>query len=606
MKTFAQLLLVEAILVVLCFSEDIAMDHMAINQKQRSLLMDHLDVDYEPCTDFYKYTCYKLADIHEEYGHNYTTIAEMLNYEVNMEIIEYLEKTPVKDMPGFVEMLKNFYVSCTESQEFSPLKFMHWMEREENFKWALFTPNDGSENVEEFSWPATLALFHKYGFNDVFLEDFIQYLDLSSIMINLKKPNCDTYSFVNPNQLEEYNISIPLPQGTMDFMKLWEIIDKFEDKLNKIRPEKEEKIFTYNELPYPWLKQYITALLKPETPDDQMKVNIDNIAYMEAFDNLLKEYDGLFLCRYLEVRFLQHLEMANRRSSPNECMTNARTLPILPMVIEWIYQQLHPELLEEIPKIQQMFKNVVKNIKKTLQMDKYGLIPEKFFTKLENMHLMVGSLPKENARFFLEIYYGYLQLTTNDYYGNYMRLLELKPKLEYNYVAYISNPYRSREFVFTPPSYTYDSEIYPKYYPSMNALMLPLALLRPPVYHVAFEDIFKQSSLATLMGMGIFETFGKQYGFHDGDVQKIAGATAMHASFEIFFSSLTEEEISKYLTMFGFTTLQQLKQMFILNAVYYKCQWYSANTAPIDSMVNNLSYFLESYDCKLESFLKMF
>ncbi|XP_073831808.1 uncharacterized protein [Musca autumnalis] len=561
-------------------------------------------MDYKPCSDFYHYACYKWSDLHEEHRDNYTSVAEMLNYEMNMEIMDYLEKTPMEDLPAFVQVLKKFYASCIESQEFIPLKFMQWMEKEANIKWALFTPND-SENVKEFTWPKTLAMFRKYGFNDISLASSLQFQKSFSFVIDLTKPYCDIFRFVYASHLEAYNDSMPLPEGTMDFMKLWEIIDKFEDKLYEIKAEKEKKIFKFNELPYPWLKKYVTALLKPKKPDADMEITIDNVAYMEAFNNIIKEYDGLFLCRYLEVRFLHYLEMANKRDTPNECMTRARSF--LPMAIDWIYEQLHPELLDDIPKIQQMFENVVKNINKTLHMDKYGLIPKEFFTKLETMHLRVGYSFSGKDMKMMESYYGNLHLTTNDYYGNYLQLLELNNKIEYNYFVYTSYLRKSDNIVFKSPAYKYYSDIRPQYYPSMNLLILPLGLLRAPFYHVAFDDIFKQSSLATLMGMGIFKSFdGTQYGFSNEEVQKIAGVTAMHASFEIFFSSLTEEEIRKYLTMFGFTTLQQLKQMYFLNAIYYNCDWYLTKSERVGAMVNNLSDFIETYDCKLNGFLRMF
>ncbi|XP_073831809.1 neprilysin-1-like [Musca autumnalis] len=573
--------------------------NQTLNQKQRSLLMDHLDMDYKPCSDFYQYACYKWSDLHEEHRDNYTSVAEMLIYEMNMEIMDYVEKTPTQHMPAFVQVLKTFYESCVESQEFIPLKFMQWMEKEANMKWALFTPND-SENVKEFSWPTTLATFRKYGLNDIFLESSMEFQRLISFVVNLNKPYYNRFRFVYSFHLKAYNRSIPLPEGTMDFMKLWEIIDKFEDKLHEINVEKEKKTFKFNELPYPWLKEYVTALVKTQTPDADMQITIDNIAYLEAFDNIIKEYDDLFLCRYLEVRFLHYLKIAKKRDSPNKCMTTARSL--LPMAIDWIYEQLHPELMDEIPKVQQMFGNVVKNINKTLRMDKYGLIPNEFFTKVD---LRVGNSFSENDVKAIESYYGNLHLTSNDYYGNYLQLLEFYNKLEYfAYRSYLGN---SDDIVFKTPAYKYYSDIRPHYYPSMNLLILPLGLLRAPFYHVAFDDIFKQSSLATLMGMSIFESFvGKQYSFSDEEVQKIAGVTAMHASFEIFFSSLTEEDISKYLTMFGFSTLQQLKQMFFLNAVYYNCEWYFGNSERVASMVNNLSDFMETYDCKLNRYLRMF
>uniref|UniRef100_T1PBW2 Peptidase family M13 n=1 Tax=Musca domestica TaxID=7370 RepID=T1PBW2_MUSDO len=591
-------------LAAVVWSSDV--DHKALNEKQRSIVMDFLDKDFKPCTSFYQYACFKWSDSHEKTRDNFTTVAAMLNYEANMEVMEYLEKTPQANMPDFVKNFKDFYGSCMEQREFKALTYMHWMEKEDNMKWALLTA-DNAEDVAVFTWPTTLAMFRKYGFNDIFLKETITYQSSDKFTIALSKPNYGTYNYLNSYHMEEFNTSIPLPPGTMDFMKLWEIIDKFEDKLNDMKFEKEKKIYKFTELPYAWMREYLLALAKPKVPDANMEIVLDNVAYMEAFDRLLKEYDNLFLTRYLEVRFIYHMAMAQKRDTPNECMTTAKSL--MPMAFEWIYAELHPELQHEMAKIYQMFENIVKNVNRTLHMDKHGLIPKELFEKLDTIQLKVGNLPQENSKEILQTYFNVLHLSPTEYYGNYLKLLRFHYELEHTYANYgDTNHLRdNKEFFYKTPEYKYDPEIHPEYYAPLNILVLPLALLRPPVYHVDFEDFFKQSSLGSLMGNGIFGSFETLHDrFDDDQLQQLAQVVGVHSAFEVFFSSLQPEDISRYQTMFNLTSLQELKQMFFLNAVHYRCEWYVANADVVDFMATHLSDFAESFDCKMNSFLKMF
>uniref|UniRef100_T1PD52 Peptidase family M13 n=1 Tax=Musca domestica TaxID=7370 RepID=T1PD52_MUSDO len=600
MKFGILLLLVVASLAVVRSSED----HKALNEKQHSILIKSLDKDYRPCADFYRYACYKWSDQHKDNGDNYTTVPEMMNYDINMEVIEYLEKTPETDMPGFVKLVKDFYVSCTESPEFKPLDFMHWMEKEEHIKWALFTPDAAEDFV--FDWTKILATFRKYGFNNMFITESRHYQEGSHFITYLKKPMySDGFNFVFNYEIDEYNETIPLPSGTMGFHDLWKYIDPFEDKLRDIKVEEQEKpkMFKYHELPYPWMQSYLKYLMEPEVIDPNMEVGIDNMAYMKALDSLLKEYDAKVLVRYMEIRFLQDADKFNKRATKNECMTTTKSL--LPMAVEWIYEQMHPEIVKEMPKIEQMFENILKNVNKSLHMDVSEYIPKEFFGKLETMHMKVGMIPQENAKDLLESYYADVKLDAHEYYRNFVKMLEFYYKLEHTHFDY-KNFAEDKGFFFKTPSYNFESSIRPIYVPSMNLMILPFGLFRPPVYHEDFEDIFKQSSLATIMGMGMFDAFLSTKDFPNEDVKKLAGVIGLHAAFEVFFSSLQSEEISRYLTMFGFTSLHELKQMFFLNAIHYKCEWYSGDADIVNFATSNLSDFTEAYDCKLNNFMRMF
>ncbi|XP_019891510.2 uncharacterized protein LOC101899526 [Musca domestica] len=344
--------------------------------------------------------------------------------------------------------------------------------------------------------------------------------------------------------------------------------------------------------------------MKPQVIAADMEVGIDNMAYMEALDNLLQQYDAKFLARYMELRILEISYNLNKGSTDNQYMTMTKSL--LPLATEWIYEQLHPELpQQELPKIAEMFGNVVKNVNKSLHRDTSGIKPKELRNKLETMHLKVGNLPQENAKDLLESYYADLQLNPNNYYHNYLKILEFYYKLEQNYFDYKDYAI-DKEFFCKTPKYEYNADIQLRYVASLNLLIIPYGLLRPPVYHIELEDIFNESSLATLMGISLFEAFLTIPHLHSDEIKKISGVVSLYATFEGFFSTLSDEEISRYLEMFGFRSVQELKQMFFLNAIHYKCEWYSGYVGSLNFMVNNLSDFNEVCDCKLHKFLRMF
>ncbi|XP_019891508.1 endothelin-converting enzyme 1-like [Musca domestica] len=605
MKLFSTLLLVVAWLALARAAEDVPMDHKTINEKQLKILRNSLDTNYRPCDDFYSYACQNWSAQHQGAGYYYSGVPEQLGYEVNLELMEYLEKTPETDMPRFVKLFKDFYVACRESPDFEFSDFMHWMEKEENMKWALLTPDDSKDFV--FDWATIAAGFRKYGFNNIFLTETTVYHDVNRFQTYLDMPDYnESFYRLEENKMKEYNAMISLPGGTMNFEELWQLLGPFEEKLLRLKVEEQEgeKILKFHELPYPWMQNYLRALMAPQVIDPNKKISIDNMAYMEALNNLLQQYDAKFLARYVEIRFLQISHKLIKSSSEHVHMFLTRSL--LPIAAEWIYEQLHPELRDEIPKIEQMFENVMKNVNKSLHMDEGGIMPKEFFEQLESLHMKVGYLPEENPKDLLESYYADLHLDPKNYYHNYLKILEFYYKLERSYFDY-ENFAKDKEFFYKTPKYAYSSEVTPLYAVSLNLMIFPLALFRAPVYDARFEDIFKQSSLATLMGVSMFDAIAKSDDIPTELVQQISRTISLYASYQEFFSSLTPEDITRYQQVFGLRSLQELKRMFFLNAFHYTCYRYSYVAKKfVNFAVTHLSDFDEAYDCKVNEYLKKF
>ncbi|XP_073831822.1 uncharacterized protein [Musca autumnalis] len=479
-------------------------------------------------------------------------------------------------------MTKNFYDSCMESQEFDPMEFMHWLENKEKMTWALLTPLDTKGVV--FDWPSTMAIFRKYGFNDMLVDQW-------------DKPTIN-YQFLNEKDMVDLAQSMTLPYGTMNFEQIWKYIDELEDKFLEIQVKKpKEEIYKFKELPYEWLKKYVRALMGGQL-DPNMELSMKNVVAMKELNEVLVEYQDYFLCIYLEVRFLKYLERANKRDTPNACME--QTASLLTPATEWIHSQLHPELVQEIPEMQQIFGDVVKNLQKTLRMgQEEGIIPQEFFRKLETVRLQVGNFPSSaNTMASLESYYKNLQLHANDYYGNYMEILKFHFELE---------P-KDKDMFFNTRTYTMPSwDDTPFYDLDKNVYVLPFAVLRPPIYHVAYENIFKQSALATIMALRLFEDFEL---LGDGtdkiDTLNLTYLASFSSSFEIFFSSLQDKEAKRYLSMFEMTSLQELKQMFFINAVHYLCEKDDDEAEVVNYMLMDLSEFNSAFDCKFNRVFKKF
>ncbi|XP_011291589.1 uncharacterized protein LOC105261681 [Musca domestica] len=587
MKLFFHLAVVAFFLCVVVARANATEDPKILNQNYYRHLMENLDKGKSPCSKFYPYVCAKWIESNKENKDTYDSIQQLMNYEANMEIIEYLEKTPVADMPDHVKIVKDFYESCTKSKELKLKEFMHHIEKEDNMKWALLTPLENKDVV--FDWPSTMAIFRKYGFNDFLVE---QWNGPKSIFKYIKKSN-----------MKHLRKNLRLPEGTMDFMDLWSLIDDFEDKYNEVEVQKpEERLYKFKDLPYAWFKKYLTTLMEPHHLDDNMEINIYNIVCLEDLDKLLRDYDAAFLCRYLEVRFLLYLEEVDIPGNANECMTQAKM--IFTMATDWIYKELHPEVLQEIPRLDQMFENLIRNVNSTLQMAaKPTIVPLEFFEKLETMKLQVGQLPLENSEEILKSNYENMKLDLQDYPGIYLKMLQFYFETQMKVAA--TTPSASVEKLYKTPTYSLQSwDFRPTYEAETNRLILPFAAMRPPFYHVAYDDIFKVSSMGSILTANIFGPLYYMEGLPNSDIDILSESMALYSTYEIYFSSLQPEELSRYESMFNMTSLQELKQLFYINALHYSCELDDDDEDILNLHVINMSGFNEAFECNVNKFLK--
>lgn len=250
------------------------------------------------------------------------------------------------------------------------------------------------------------------------------YDDSMDSVIDLDKPvQSDGFVSLTWDDLISLNAS-NLPDEVTDIEQLWSEIRDFEERLQKLGEIEDDVGLQYikvKDLPLAWLFKYMGIVLDQTSLDLNMVVKISNIPYMKKLDTLLQEYSDEFICRYLEIRFLWHLYQRPKTVGTYvDCLSTTRGFLSLPM--NWIYEQQHPELQQEVPKIQEIFDNIHGFIMKTMSADKSGVVTKDMLERLNKIGLKVGNLPRFNTNEVLNNFYADLDLNRNDFHGNLLKV----------------------------------------------------------------------------------------------------------------------------------------------------------------------------------------
>uniref|UniRef100_A0A1I8MJQ6 Peptidase family M13 n=1 Tax=Musca domestica TaxID=7370 RepID=A0A1I8MJQ6_MUSDO len=575
-----------------------------INRRQQKLIESSMDLNADPCTDYYQYACGKWADHVDGAGSKFYETLTMLDYQVNRELANHMDRLRLRHGPRFVRKAYEYYRSCFDVESYKPLEYLRWMKIHENLKWPMLWA-DPKNNVE-FDWVQTLAVMRRYGMNGVLVEEIVYQKkdDPSRLTVDLDKP-VEGGGFV---AMAERNLKVlietlDIPMNSRTFKKLWKEISDFEElllRLDDIPDEEGSRLITVRELPLPWLKKYLRIVLQQSSLDPDMELYIQNIPYLEALDALLKEYDNRFICKYLEIRFLWHLNLKGPEDfSKEDCLSSTRSL--LPMAMHWIYEQKNPEILQESTKIRELFNNLVKEFKQQLEQNNHGFnetILSYLLNKLDHIQLKIGNLPRIDTVPVLERHYANLTLNVSDFYGNHLKLLAFS--VQSLHLGNNNTLSTNASHYFHLESYETGSSSSPYFIQRSNIVIIPVTALKTPIYHPSYEDIYKYSSLGFLLAHEILHGFdytglevdisGKlntpQYNNilantnFDNNYQclrklnpyvideKIADISGLRYAYNTFFN-LQPEALNRTRQIYGMS--MSLKKLFFLNFAQFFC-----------------------------------
>ncbi|XP_073835183.1 neprilysin-1-like [Musca autumnalis] len=485
----------------------------ALNQKYSDIIEGSMDIQADPCDDFYQFACGKWEEYHEKIYNGRNQMLSMTDYEVNRELSQLLNTMSVRRQPMFVKKVHSFYKSCIRVQQFDHFSYLDWIKEQENLRLPkLWT---GRSSRSHYDWVHTLAIMRRYGMNGIFIEEIMIHRrdDNTRTMIDLDKP-VEGMGFVplTFENLEDLLKNLDMPSNVKTFEKLWQEIHEFEerlDELQEIEDEEGTRLVKVKDLPLPWLHRYLATVLDYTMLDPNMEVYLQNLDYMEKLYDLLKKYSNHFISRYLEVRFLWHLQQKGpRKFEPVECVDTLRTL--MPLAMHWLYRQHHPELPEYSTGIQDMFVNIVKHFRQTLvgnHLQFNASLLEHLSQKLDNIQLKIGNLPQHNAKEILEDFYDDLILSPIDFYGNHLKVLNSVFK-----AAHSNHPNTLTKNItqfFNLETYGEGSSSSPYFLTRANIIMVPFTTLRLPLYHPQYENIYKYSSLGSTLAHEIFHGFDR-------------------------------------------------------------------------------------------------
>ncbi|XP_005189466.1 neprilysin-1 [Musca domestica] len=483
-----------------------------VNRRQQKLIEGSMDIDVDPCEDFYEYACGNWEEYTDGAGYQFAETLSMMDFRANQDFMDYMNRLQIWKAPRFVRKTYEFYRSCLDVGIYSPQSYLNWLLENEQLKMPSLFPAE--KNEELYDWISILATMYKYGMNGIFLEltAFYPKENPSQLTIDLDKPLQaeEGLGFIPLTQknLKDIIRSIDGVMTSGEFLQLWSDVSKFEQRLLQLKEElvdlNESEKIELKKLPLEWLEKYLRTALNQTITDSQIELYIQNVPYLRALDEYLKNHESVFIAQYLEIRFVWYMRRQRPPIfTPEGCIVPTRGH--LSLAMHWIYEQQKPHIAEVVPEIQKIFENIIKTFKSHLQKNENAFNASTLqflLSKLDKLQLKVGNLPRWNTTDILEDYYHGLNISRTDFYGNHLKLLAFhvtNRKLFYT-TTNSSNYYHMEEYeTAASPS--------PYYIHKANMVMLPSTAIQRPLYHDGHEDVYKYSSLGFLLSHEMLHAF---------------------------------------------------------------------------------------------------
>ncbi|XP_061398234.1 neprilysin-2-like [Musca vetustissima] len=488
--------------------------HRGVNRQHEKYIESCINLNVDPCENFYEYACGKWQEYQVSEGGEdiYTEMLGLASYKANKELARKLDVMELNDMPDFVKKFKIAYDSCVTLKDFDLLHYVKWLRNNENITLPAMDEFN-YEDTQNFDWIESLAVLRRYGLNRILIQEnmIVTNNDTKKMILSIGQPE-DNFLKLTSKNLKSLLNSMSISLDPMDFQILWQEIQQIEQRIKIMQMDEEEQsddmYVKLKDLTLPWLRKYLSRLLNQSVLDDNIEVQIVNINYLVSLvDNLTKDFNNFQICKYLAIRFLWLLHQNTPTNFSHwECADMLHSL--LPLASNWLYREQHSQLTYIVPEMEQIFQNIVLQFNQSLNEQKSFLNPKSFqylSKKLWAIKLKIGNLPEIRTTEFVEHFYGNISLSSEDFYGNHLKLLDFAFYATHVIVPNIPQTDSMQYFYI----FSLDDNILPSPYYDVdqNIVVVPYTSLRPPIYHRNFEQVYKYSALGSAIGHEIFHCF---------------------------------------------------------------------------------------------------
>uniref|UniRef100_A0A1I8M870 Peptidase M13 N-terminal domain-containing protein n=1 Tax=Musca domestica TaxID=7370 RepID=A0A1I8M870_MUSDO len=551
-----------------------------VNDKLRRQIEESRDWKTIPCDNFLHHACGSWPYFMESQVFD---VLHIIDAKFNEELREIFQNhNPRRPEMNFMRQARNYYESCmavmAEGKPLNPVEYLKWLQYNENLHWVPYGGEVRNHSIHR-NWVKMLAIFRKYGLNNfILLEEAMQHpWNNTKMILAIKRPYADhPEHYLGPLESEQRkftlrNISdLENHQKYVDFdLQLKQLVD-YHTNVSASQPQ----MVTFGQLKHmqmSWLQQYLIVALHPLQIDPDWEVFIEDGDYLKTLKLFLDEVDDeKFLAQYLQLNFLSRLSYSQTDGGHYECMQSTRHL--FPLVMQWLYKHHHREISFEFYKLQLLFSNLKRNLKKRLNRTLENPALEVAINKLNNLKLQIIDVWQPA----IEHLYSDLWLDPFDFVGNRLKLQHKQVQSQHSHLGDVVQR-GALEFLQLQRRDIAESPL-PFSVPRQNLIVLPVTALQFPLYHPQLQQLFVYSSLGYAMAREIVSFFS------DPQRQQIDAKGNVNLKLRDYFQNLTlteDHKIAGFALDLAYETLSVIRavsreevKLFLLNFAHNYCSNY--------------------------------
>ncbi|XP_073826486.1 uncharacterized protein [Musca autumnalis] len=481
-----------------------------VNDKLRQQIGGFQDWKTRPCDNFLHYACGNWPYHMEK---EIPDVLHLIDVKLNEEFRQiFQQRNPRMPEMNFMRQARNYYESCLgmfgEKKPLNPVEYLKWLQYNEKLQWVEYS-RDEKQHPSNFSWLQMLAIFRKYDLNNfIFLEEAMQHpWNNTKMIVAIKKPYAEgPYHYLGNLEDEQRKFTLRNTSDTENYEKYLQ----FDLELKEVwdyhsnSSERQQQMVTFGQLKHlqlQWLGEYLTVALQPLQLDPQMEIFIEDVDYLKTMKLFLDEVeDRGFLAKYLQLNFLSKLSCAPHGDHGYyDCTQSTRYR--FPLVMQWLYKHHHPDISYEFYKLQLLFSNLKRNLKKHFMRVLEIPAQEAARNKLNNLKLQIIDVWQPA----IEHLYSNLWLDPYDFVGNRLKLRHKEVQIAHSHLGDVVQS-GALEFLQLQREDIAES-LLPFSIPRQNLIVLPVTALQFPLYHPQLNQVFIYSSLGYLLAREVVKQF---------------------------------------------------------------------------------------------------